>query len=492
MGRKQSPGLGVVAVWLLAVAGGDAQTATQAASPNQAHTAGQGSGVALPQSPGAAAVRPGVATSAAAMPGAPGAPTFAAPGSELTLAQALALARANEPAFAAAYAASRSAGLDRSIARAGLLPTASYHNQFLYTQPNGAQNQAGSVGTQSAPRFIANNTVHEYVSQGVVTETLGLAQYNALARADAAAAIANAELEISRRGLTSTVLGLFYAYSTAQARIDIQGRAASEAADFLKQTTAREAAREAAHSDVIKAQLTAQGRQRDLADARLAKDRARLELGVLLFADPRSPYTVRLPDATAVPTRAELEAAGATNPELTGAFATLRARDLEITAARAALLPDLALAYSYGIDAAQFSRTGPDNVRNLGYSASATLDIPVWDWLASEHKVKQARILRDAAKVALSSTQRTLIAQLEEFFAEATLAHDQLDSLKLSVDTARESLRLTRLRYTAGESNVLEVVDAQNSLTAAELAEQDGTIRYQTALANLQLLTGTI
>jgi hypothetical protein len=52
--------------------------------------------------------------------------------------------------------------------------------------------------------------------------------------------------------------------------------------------------------------------------------------------------------------------------------------------------------------------------------------------------------------------------------------------------------RLTRLRYSAGEATVLEVVDAQNSLTAAEIAREDGTIRYQLALTNLQLLTRAI
>jgi outer membrane protein TolC len=53
-------------------------------------------------------------------------------------------------------------------------------------------------------------------------------------------------------------------------------------------------------------------------------------------------------------------------------------------------------------------------------------------------------------------------------------------------------LRLTRLRYTAGEATVLEVVDAENSLTTAEIAREDGTIRFQLALTNLQLLTGAI
>jgi outer membrane protein TolC len=39
---------------------------------------------------------------------------------------------------------------------------------------------------------------------------------------------------------------------------------------------------------------------------------------------------------------------------------------------------------------------------------------------------------------------------------------------------------------------VLEVVDAQNSLVVAESAREDGILRYQTALANLQILTGTM
>ncbi len=413
-------------------------------------------------------------------------------GPAITLDQALSLAQANEPTFAAAVATNKSAQLDRSIARSALLPSVVYHNQYLYTQPNGAVNQVGA-GTQSAPKFIANNAVHEYTSQGVVTETLGLAQYSALSRADAAAAIASAELEINRRGLTATVIGLFYNSTAALGRIAVQQRATDEANNFVKQTQQREAEREVAHADVIKAQLTLQQRQRDLADARLQAQKARLDLGVLLFPDPRSPYTVVLPAVTDLPTRSVVDAAAATNnPELKSALAILRSKNIDITAARAAYLPDLVLNYSYGIDAPQFAINGPEGIRNLGYSASATLDIPVWDWFATQHKIRQAHILRDAAKVALTSTQRTLIAQLEEFYAEAALAHDQLDSLELSVQTARESLRLTSLRYSAGESTVLEVVDAQNSLTTAELALQDGTIRYQLALANLQLLTGMI
>jgi outer membrane protein TolC len=56
---------------------------------------------------------------------------------------------------------------------------------------------------------------------------------------------------------------------------------------------------------------------------------------------------------------------------------------------------------------------------------------------------------------------------------------------------AAESLRLTRLRYQGGESTVLEVVDAQNTLTQARNAYADGQARYRLAIANLQTLTGS-
>ena len=46
------------------------------------------------------------------------------------------------------------------------------------------------------------------------------------------------------------------------------------------------------------------------------------------------------------------------------------------------------------------------------------------------------------------------------------VAQAQLESLRSSVDLAAESLRLTLLRYQAGEATALEVVDAQNTVNA--------------------------
>jgi outer membrane protein TolC len=417
----------------------------------------------------------------------------------ISLDDALSRARTNEPNFAAASGASKIAALDRSIARAALLPTVVYHNQYLYTQPShgfttSANASVASPVVNSTPRFIANNAVHEYMSQGVVTETIGAKQFNSISRASTALAVATAELEIARRGLTATVVSLFYTSLAADRKVAVAQRAASEAASFTTVAQQREAAREVAHADVVKAQLLQQQRDRDLTDARLLANKSRLDLAVLLFPDPRSAYTLNVPDVPAAPpARSEVEAALARrNPELQSALGNARRANLDVTAARLAYLPDLSLNYTYGIDSTQFAIRSTDGTRNLGYSASATLDIPIWDWFTTQNRVRQSRANRNTARAVLTNTQRRLIAQLEEFYAEAMAAHDQLKSLDDSVATATESLRLTRLRYTAGEATVLEVVDAQTSLTTAELAREDGTVRYQTALANLQLLTGTI
>jgi len=405
----------------------------------------------------------------------------------ITLDDAIRRAEASEPAYAASSAESKSAAIDRSIARGELLPSVVYHNQAFYTQGSGAPASADS------PKFIASNGVHEYASQAVANETLGLGQFAAVRRADAASARATAELEIARRGLVAAVTGLFSESIAADNKLIVAERAYAEAADFSSLTQKREMAREAAHADVVKAQLAEQQRQRDWMDVKVGAEKAHLELAVLLFADPRTPFTLVRPAVADLSSRAEVDLAAAqNNPELKSVLASLRVSDTDVQAARAAYLPDLGLNVTYGIDAPQLAVNGPDGVRNLGYSASVTLDIPVWDWLTTQHKVKQEEIRRDAVRTALTATQRRLIVRLDEAYSEATTARDQLASLDASVATATESLRLTKMRYTGGEASVLDVVDAQSAYVSAQNAREDGWVRYEAARADLQTLTGTM
>lgn len=416
----------------------------------------------------------------------------------VTLQDALKLARANSVQFQAALTDQGVAHGDTVQARAALLPNVNYNNEFLYTQPatapTGSANP-GQTASASVPRFIANNSVHEYVSQGVLQQVIGYGQYADYRRARALEAVARAKAEVAARGLVLTVVQNYYGLIAAQRKYASTQQAATEAANFLELSRKLENGGEVAHSDVIKAQIQNNDRQRDLHEAQLAMEKARLELAVLLFPTFNENFTV-IDDSELAPPLESFEEiarlAQAHNPDLRASTAAFQAARFETASNRGGYLPSLTLNYFYGIDAAQFATHAPDGTRNLGYAASATLNIPVFNWGATQSKIRQASLRQQQAQRELSFAERKLLADMRALYAEADAARSELELLKSSAAMAAESLRLTTLRYQGGEATVLEVVDAQNTLTQARNGYSDGVVRYRSALANLQTLTGTM
>jgi outer membrane protein len=401
----------------------------------------------------------------------------------ISLADALSRAKTNSPQFQAAVTELGLAREDRFQARAAILPGVDYNNSFIYTQGNGT----------ASGRYIASNGVHEYISQGVAHEAIGAAEVLDYQRTSAAHALAKARAEIAARGLTVTVVQFFYGLLAAQTRTANAERAYDEGQHFLQLSQKLEQGGEVAHSDTIKAQIQANDLQRARDEAKLAEQNSRLSLAVLLFPNFFQDFTLvnDLDAAPGLPPMNELQdMASRNNPELQAAFAALAVANKEVGVAHAGYLPTLSVDMFYGIDANQFAKRAPDGVQNLGYAGTATLNIPVWNWGATQSKVRQAELQRHQAQVELSATQRQAVADLQSFYSEAQLAYQHLAVLKQSAELAERSLHLTNLRYQAGESSALEVVDAQNTLTAAGNNYHDGEARYHLAIANLQTLTG--
>jgi outer membrane protein TolC len=403
----------------------------------------------------------------------------------LTLHQALDLARQNSVVFQAAITNAGIAHEDKKRALASLLPNVIYDNSFIYTEGTGINNTV---------KFIANNAVHEYISQANIHEAFDMAAYAEFRRRGAAAAVARAQAEIAARGLVVIVVQSYWGMAAAQQKLDALQKAADEGESFLKLTQDLEHGGEVAHADVIKAQLQVNDRRRQLQAARLALLNARLDLAVLIFPAFNNNFEIAddLHAAIEMPSLEEFQQrSGQHNPDIRAALESVKEAELAVTSSRAGYLPSLGFDYFYGIDATHFA-TRTDGISNLGSAAAVTLNIPIWNWGATQSKVKQAELRRDQSKRELSLAQRKLLAELQSLYAEAGAASSDLASLNQSAELAAESLRLTTLRYRNGEATVLEVVDAQNTAATANVAYQDGAQRYRTALANLQTLTGDL
>jgi outer membrane protein len=417
----------------------------------------------------------------------PGSVSAGAP-TTLTLQDALTRARANEPQYRAALTQYGVARQQTVQARAGLLPNVNYNAEFLYTQGNGT----------ATGRYIGANGVHEYVNQANVHQALSLQTAAEYRLATAQEALAKANSEIATRGLAVTITQAYYMVVIAQRKYATAQRAAAEATHFMDITQKLERGGEVAHSDAIKAQIQAQQQQRAFQEAQLDMERSRLDLAVMIFPNFNENYTTvdDLDNLEPLPSFQEAEAhAGNQNPQLRAALASMNAANQQVAVAWNGFLPSLGLDYFYGIDANRFAANGFDplsqrNIRNLGYAATATLQLPIWNWGSSHARLKSAHLEQEQAKAELSFAQRKMVADLKSFYAEAQTARTELDSLRQSADLAAESLRLTTLRYQAGEATALEVVDAQNTLTSAQNAFADGQLRSRAAMANLQTLTG--
>ena len=411
----------------------------------------------------------------------------------LTLQDALARAQTNAPQLLSAINDANVAREDLVQARAAQRPSASFKSDYLGTQGN---------GVLPSGRFVTNDGVHVYRDWGVVHQDFTAAlTKTGPQRAAAAETLAQARAEIARRGVAVTVTRAYYALLTGQRKYATAQQALDQAKRYLDITQALERGGEVPRSDVVRADFQYSQQEQAFEEAKLAMDNARLDLAVLLFRDFDQNFTVvddlnlapALPAFTEIQTMAERE-----NPDLRAANAALRAAALDVKIARQAFLPTLTADVAYGIEANAFAlhstvaaapEVGP--LPNLGYFATISLNVPVWDWGSRTSKVRQAELKRDQANVELSATQRTLIRNLQGFFQEAQTARDQVDRLRHSMDQASENLRLNGLRYQAGEATILELVDAQTLLTGARNAYDDGLVRYRLALANLQTVTGT-
>ncbi len=411
----------------------------------------------------------------------------------ITLQDALERARKNDPQFQAAVTAAKLAREDRVQARAALLPAVSATTQGLFTQGNGVTPNG---------RFVSNDGVHVYRAWGVLHEdlslnTLTLAGYHSAAAAEA---VTKAQQEIARRGLKVTVTQAYYSLVVAQRKYATAQQSRGQAQNFLSIGQKLENQGQVAHSDVIRFQLQFNQQEEAFEEAQLAMDNARLSLSVLLFPNFNQNFTVvdDMDTAQSLPDLPEVIAlAGKNNPQLAAATAALRQANSNVSVARAAFFPTIAVDVDYGIEANAFAlrslnqgfpEAGP--LPNLGYFATVALNVPVWDWGSIRSKLHQARDRKRQAQLELTFAQRQLLSNLYSGYNEATTARSEAAMLRNSADLSAENLRLNTLRYRAGEATVLELVDAENTYTQAQNAYADGLQRYRVAVAALQTLTG--
>lgn len=413
---------------------------------------------------------------------------------QVSLSDAIARAKKLSPELESALMNVKIAAASVTQARSANLPNVLGISQYIYTEGNGLP----------ATRFIANNGVHEYVAQANVHQAISGALLVEYRRSVVEAAAARDQAAIAERGLLVTVVENYASAVAAEHKLATAEGTLEAARNFLSITQKQQHEGDAAHADVVKAQLQEEDSEAAVEDARQAREQARMALALMIFRNVNRPYTLSDdPGAMlTLPTMAAAQAAAAANPQLDAAVRTASAAHKALSAAWMGYLPSLSFDYYYGIDANEFATHGNmsagirepagQTVQNLGYSATASLNMPLFTWGATHSKVKSAEALNEEAQMELSYTRRQVAGDLEMFYSQAETAQHDVAIRQQAVKNALESRRLTLLRYKAGLATALEVVNAESTVDTENAAWYDAKTQYATALANLATLTGVL
>ena len=155
-------------------------------------------------------------------------------------------------------------------------------------------------------------------------------------------------------------------------------------------------------------------------------------------------------------------------PDIREAEETLISANAQIGVAKAALFPSLSLTGSLGSESAALADlfTGPAGTWSLGL---ATL-MPIFDAGRNSARIDQASARQRQALVAYQKAVQTAFKEVNDALSGLRENAENEQAQTRRVVAAQKTLELAQIRYEAGYSGFLDVLDAQRSANEASLS----------------------
>lgn len=240
--------------------------------------------------------------------------------------------------------------------------------------------------------------------------------------------------------------------------------------------------------DTLRAQVELQTRQQQLIAARNDYERQKLALARIIGLAPgqefvlteKAPYQALTP----LPLETYLQRAYTSRSDYQAAQAQVRAAELTRRAATAGHYPTLALDANYGdIGVTPGESSGT-------WQVNGGLNIPIFaggrvhsDVLEAESQLKQARSQLGDLRGRIDYEVRSALLDLNS-------AAQQVEVARSSVDLAEQALTQSQDRFTAGVTDNLEVVQAQEAVASAHESYIDSLYAHNLAKVELARAIG--
>ncbi len=400
----------------------------------------------------------------------------------ITLEQALELARRNNRQLQAAQLElERNRAAERE-AQGAFYPTLSAGANLTFQD---AQGSALDQLTGRGPSDPIDTTVSGTLQLNYDLFTSGR-RNAALRAAEGQTRFQELQVETVREQLRLDVSTAYYDMQQSDEQVRIARDALAQAQRSLADAQALERAGVGTRFDVLQSQVDVANAQQDLTNALSQQQINRRTLvrriglaqdANVVSADPVAvagdwPLTLEESIVQAYRNRAELEQQ-LVQREIAG---QQRRRALST------LGPQVSLFGNYS----QTNTLNRDTGFNENYSFGARLSINLFDGGVARAQARQQEINAQIAETQFADTQDNVRLQVEQAFLQLQSNRENIQSTALGLQTAREALRLARLRFQAGVGTQSDVLSSQTALTRAEVNQLNAILGYNRSLVSLQ------
>jgi len=299
------------------------------------------------------------------------------------------------------------------------------------------------------------------------------------------------DLEEVRNRVAMDVRVAFYDVLLNRAKVRVRENSVRVLGEELKSQEERLSAGIAGNLNVRRAQVALDNEKPELASSKTQLQNSYLRLGELFGIDYRkqlseSPFEVagQLQYAALHPDLNEsLGRADAKRAEIRARQIDVEIEDRQYEVDRSELRPHVQLFSGYEVYNERDPTVGPEF--NHGYLVGVNGTWHLFDGFATKGRMQATRARREAAVQALEAARRAVASEVRSAFLDLEQADAVLESETRNVQTADESLEITKSNLAAGLGTQLDILQAAADVTRTRTTRLSAIYLHNVALARL-------
>ncbi len=426
-----------------------------------------------------------------------------APGSQLTLKDAIAISLKFHPRRREAQAQTGAAGQRVGEARAELLPQVYSTAQYLRTTVNGIGNTQYYNIDGLIPRESGRNhdlpsndfsqsadTYNNYLGGVALSQFLfdfgrhlGYVEQRKFE-----AAAARAQEQMVDLQLIFEVSQRYFALLVARQMVRVYEKAVEQRQYHLHEAQVKASAALRPELDVYvtkaeleRAQLRLVDARNQVADAKVALDNA---MGLSEAAPQYQPADVLTYAKISETMGALVRLAMSERPDLMAVEDQIRSMGAQIQEYRSDFLPTANAVGGYNA-----MGTGLPAANN--FNVGLVITWPMFNGFLTTHEVEETKLQQQALEHALEDLRQRVILQVKTAFLDWQASLERIRRAEAAVAASSVELELAEKRYEAGLTNIVELEDAQRHYTFDDAEYANALYSYSLAKAQVGFATGS-